>query len=172
MLDNREDLSTDATHAMFAYIAMAINVSEMNKLADAMELLRAHVNSEDYEVAQMRGVRKLKDFFSTLGTKYARDYTVSNGQSRIAKEIGRYIDRLVYNETKNELGTMLVGNKEISKDSMFNIFMRLTSISRMGLNPLSGITNATQGETHGGPRLGKERIRQTAFRLHGRIQLC
>ena len=147
-LKDREDLSTDATHAMFNYITMAVNYSEMGQLAQAMRLLQDHVR-EDYEVTQTDAGKPMIDMFKSLGRKYQREYRKTGEGTRTVEQIIRYIDRQFFNETKEQMGKWKIGaiNKTIDKDKTFNLLMYLTSVSRMGLNALSGMTNISQGET-------------------------
>ena len=147
-LENPEDLSTDATHAMCNYITMAINYAEMGKLADAMRLLQEHAR-EEYEVVQKRGGRTIKDFFRAAGRRYDQPLVVTGEGSRAVKAILTYIDRNFWNETKTEIGELYSEtlNKSIDLDVVANTFLKLVSVSRMGLNPLSGMTNVLQGET-------------------------
>lgn len=147
LLDDMRDLSTDATHSMFSYIAMSVNYSEMGQLANAMRLMQEHVSSENFEVAQTSGGKVITDMFRALGRTYAREYVKTGEATRTAKAINEYIDRQFFNDTKEVIGDFNVGKKKVSGDALFNIFMRLTSVGRMGFNVLSGITNATQGET-------------------------
>ena len=150
-LKDQQDLSTDATHAMFNYITMAVNYAEMGKLANAMQLLQEHVR-EDYEVGQEDAGKPMVDMFRALGRRYQREYRKTGEGTRTVEHIIRYIDRQFFNETKNKLGNVEMLNPftgknfEVSKDSCFNLLLYLTSVSRMGLNVLSGITNASQGE--------------------------
>lgn len=146
-LENPADLSTDATRAMFNYITMAVNYSEMGQLANAMRLMQEHV-SESYEVAQTSQGRPIVDSFKALGRRYRREYVKVGEGTRVVEQINRYIDRQIFNETKNEIGSIkLTENRSINLDTLFNVFMKITSVGRMGINILSGITNATQGES-------------------------
>ena len=147
-LDDMRDLSTDSTHSMFSYIAMAVNFSEMGQLANAMRLMQEHVNSENFEVVQTNGGKTIVDMFKSLGRTYGREYTKTGEGTRVVQAINEYIDRQFFNETKEVIGDIsLTENHKLNGDVMFNVFMKLTSIGRMGFNVLSGITNATQGET-------------------------
>ena len=150
-LENQADLSTDGTHAMFNYIAMTVNYSEMGQLAQAMRLMQDHV-SEEFKVTQKDAGKPIVDMFRAMGQDYQREYTKKGVESRLGKAINTYIDRMIFNETKEEMGNFKVtipffGEKEISKDKLFNLFMAITSKARMGFNILSGITNVSQGES-------------------------
>ena len=169
-LKDIRDLSTDATHAMFCYIAMAANYSEMGQLADAMSLLQDYVRDTDdptggFSVQQTDANKPIMGYFKALGRKYRQKYTKSGAETRIAKELITLIDRTVFNETKERIGNVnnpfaIAANavrrklgkpekeeKPISIDNLLSALLRLTSVSRMGLNVLSGMTNVTQGET-------------------------
>ena len=147
-LEDPRDLSTDGTHAMFSYIAMAVNFSEMGKLANAMRLLQDHVNSDKFEVVQTSGGKIIIDMFKALGRNYGREYVKTGEGTRVVKAINEYIDRLMFNDTKEVMGAIpITTTKEIDKDALFNLFMKITSKGKMGFNILSGITNVTQGET-------------------------
>lgn len=149
-LQDLRDLSTDATHAMNNYIAMAVNYSEMGKLADAMRLMQDYVR-EDYEVVKTNAGKPLIDAFTAMSRKFRRPLVEPAGEGPNAvKAIIQYIDRNFWNETKNPLGDLknpLNKDKVISMDAIFNGFLKLVSVSRMGINPLSGMTNVLQGET-------------------------
>jgi hypothetical protein len=147
LMDDMRDLSTDATHAMVNYITMSVNYSEMGQLAEAMRLMQDHVR-EEYQVVQTDGGHPLVDMFRSLGREYERTYVKTGSETKVVRAITEYIDRMFFNDTKEKLGNIQISeDKVVSKDAMFNIFMRLTSVSRMGFNVLSGITNATQGES-------------------------
>ena len=148
-LENREDLSTDGTRAISSYIAMAVNYSEMNELANSMRLIQDYVR-EDYEVVQTDAGKPIIDMFRAAGQEYVSVYKKAGEGTNVGKAIDTFINRTMWNETKKQLGNMenpFNETKPFSKDAMFNIFLRLTSVSRMGLNVLSGITNVTQGES-------------------------
>lgn len=146
-MDDMRDLSTDATRGMFNYICMAVNFDEMGKLSSVVRLLKDHVKTQ-YTVGKRRGGRKVMDAFNAIGRKYEKEAEVLGMESRTVQVLDSYIDRMFFNETKNEIGNFDISDKRsINGDTLFNLFMHLTSVSRMGFNVLSGITNATQGET-------------------------
>ena len=147
-LDDMRDLSTDATRAMFNYICMSVNYSEMTKLASAMRLLKEHAEN-DYRIVQKEGGKPVIDIFRAFKRSYKREYTKKGKDTRTVRALEEYIDRQLFNDTKEKLGSTQIGNTGlyINWDILFNLFMRITSVGRMGFNVLSGITNATQGET-------------------------
>lgn len=146
-LDDMRDLNTDASRGMFNYICMAVNFSEMGKLSSVMRLLKDHVKTQ-YTVGKRRFGMKVMDAFNSIGRKYEKEAEVLGMESKTVQALDAYIDRMFFNETKNEIGNIDISDrKSLNGDSLFNLFMHLTSVSRMGFNVLSGITNATQGET-------------------------
>lgn len=147
-MEDMTNLSTDATHAMCCYISMAVNYSEMSKIASTMRLLKEHVK-ENYEVVQTDGGKPIRANFRTNGYEYSADYTKTGVNTNAGREIMTYIDRTLFNETKNKLGSIkLPGiNKTIGLDALTNLLLHFTSVGRIGLNALSGITNIAQGET-------------------------
>lgn len=151
-LENQRDLSTDGTHAMFNYIAMAVNYSEMNRLAAAMALMQDYVSDtteEGYEVRQTNGGVPVIDSFVQGGRTYWRQLVKKGEGTNSAKAITTYIDRQFFNETKKSIGNLpiQIKGKSVSGDAIANLLLKATSVSRIGLNVLSGITNITQGET-------------------------
>jgi len=151
-LENQKDLSTDGTHAMFNYIAMAVNYGEMNQLAAAMSLMQDYVSDttdEGYEVRQTDGGIPVVDSFIQAGREYYRQLTKRGEGTNTAKAITTYIDRQFFNETKKRIGDLpiRIKGKAVSGDAIANVLLKLTSVSRIGFNVLSGITNITQGET-------------------------
>ncbi|MBQ3950559.1 MAG: hypothetical protein II661_08800 [Bacteroidales bacterium] len=155
-MEDMRDLSTDSARAMANYICMAVNYSEMGKLQDAMRLLREHVVSDQYQVMRTNAGKPVVDAFKAAFAKWRRPASDYGEGTRTVKAIIEYIDRNFFDETKNVMGEtapvpflspMLGKDVSIDKDAAFNMFMRLTSVSRMGFNVLSGMTNIAQGET-------------------------
>ena len=145
-MEDTRDMSTDATHAMFNYITMAVNYAEMSKVASAMRLMQDHVRDQ-YEVTQTRAGKPVLNIFKSLRRQYGAEVTKIGEGNRATKAILQFIDRTVFNETKEEIGSISIGDRAVSMDALYNMFMKLTSVSRIGLSPLSGITNVLQGET-------------------------
>ena len=149
-LENQKDLSTDATHAMFNYITMAVNYGEMNKLAAAMSLMQDYVSDtsdEGYDIRQEEAGKPVIDSFMSAGKTYWRQLIKRGEGTNTSKAITNYIDRQFFGKTKKELGNRKIGPVTINLDALSNILLRITSVSRIGFNVLSGITNITQGET-------------------------
>lgn len=147
-LDDRKDLSTDATHAMFAYIASSVNYGEMSKIASAMKLLQGYVlDPNSFEVARKEAGKTMTEEFTSDGERYTKVLTIPNGESRLVKAIVTYIDRLLYNDTRSRMGEMETPVGVVDKDAAANMVLKLTSIGKIGINILSGISNVTQGET-------------------------
>lgn len=149
-LENQKDLSTDATHAMFNYITMAVNYGEMNKLAAAMSLMQDYVSDtsdEGYDVRQTDADKPVIDSYFAAGRTYWRQMVKRGEGTNVSKAITNYIDRQFFGETKKRLGNVNAFGLTVSKDALANLILRMTSVSRIGFNVLSGITNVTQGET-------------------------
>lgn len=147
-LDDRKDLSTDATHAMFAYIASSVNYGEMSKIASSMKLLQGYVlDPNSFEVARKEAGKTMTEEFTSDGETYTKVLTVPNGESRLVKAIVTYIDRLLYNDTRTRIGEMETPIGTVDKDAAANMILKITSMGKIGLNFLSGMSNVTQGET-------------------------
>lgn len=149
-LKDLNDLSTDSAHAMFNYITMAVNYSEMGKMAMAMKLMQDHVQSDAYEVLQTRGGKQLWDVFKSGGRVYSREYAKpGTDKTNTVTAITNYIDRQFFGETMKPMGNVRVPitNKEINGNKLFNAFMSYVSKARLGINGLSGMANLAQGET-------------------------
>ena len=149
MLEDMSDLSTDGTYSMSNYICMAVNFSEMSQLASAMKLMQDYVtdDKDGYKVKMRRGDKIMKSIYTAGRIKYGKDFEERGLWTRASNAIYHYIDRNVFNMTKQELPKIqITEDKAIDLNTIHNLFVRLTSFSRMGLNPLSAITNVTQGE--------------------------
>ena len=143
------DLSTDSAHAMANYITMAVNYSEMGKMAMAMKLMQDHVQSDAYEVLQDRGGKQLWDVFKSMGRVYAREYAKPGSDGAVVvKAITDYIDRQFFGDTFKDMGNIKVPttDKEVNGNKLFNAIMSYVSKARLGINALSGVANVMQGE--------------------------
>lgn len=145
-MKDMNDLSTDASHAMFSYITMAVNYSEMGKIASAMRLLQNHVEN-NYEVTQTSAGQPLIARFASRGRTWTRDWTKVGTDTRAGRALINYIDRLVFGERKIAIGKHeVIAGKSVDVDVLSNLLLKATSVGRIGFNFLSGITNRTQGE--------------------------
>lgn len=149
-LDDLKDLSTDATHAMFNFMSMAVNFREMNKLSAAMSLMQDYVSDTSdsgYDVRQVEAGKPIIESFMSVSKQYYRQMVKRGEGTNISKAIVKYIDRQFYGKTRKPLPDINVLGKTISLEALANALLNITSKSRIGLNVLSGITNITQGET-------------------------
>lgn len=147
-LNDRKDLSTDATHAMFAYIGSSVNYGEMSKISSAMRLLQGYVlDPNSFEVVRKEAGKTMTEEFVSEGEKYTKILTVPNSESKLVKAVVTYIDRLMFNDTRHRMGEMKTPVGVVDKDALANLVLKMTSMGKIGFNILSGISNVTQGET-------------------------
>ena len=144
-LDDASRLSTDMTGALASYAKMAINYSEMNKIVETLEMVRSY--AENMDIQQMSGDKQIKGKQSSY-QKFIYSSPFTKKGQRLAERINDYMNMAVYGEKKKDEGVIHVPfiNKDVDKAKTFDAIKQYSSITGLGLNMFSGISNVTVGK--------------------------
>ena len=152
-LYNMDRLSTDITSSMMAYSGMAINFSEMNKIIDALELIRHHATSQGgREVLQKSGNANLMETQKILGKAVNTLYSKSGNQTNIGNKFDDYFSAVLYGKKKAEGKTVELPFEKNGKKVQMDIEKTLDALKTysgivgLGLNVFSAISNITVGK--------------------------
>lgn len=143
-LADMDRLSTDFTGSLLAYAGMAINYNEMDKVIDTLEVARDLVH--DREVQQMSGEDRIMSTFKLLNKTFESKFTKEGRDSNIGKRIDDYYAAQIYGQSKIDMGTWKVFNKEVDKAQAIDTIKGYTRVLGMGLNTFSGISNVLIGK--------------------------
>ncbi len=142
-LDDMSLLSTDATKAMMSYACMAVNYSEMNKIADLALLLKDHVK-ETYKVTMRKAGNKIYEAVPILNKLYVEPYEVAGGESNIYQALSDFLEANMFGGAHEEMATLKNGLKT---HAVFEDFRSYVSKNALGFNLFSGLSNVTMGES-------------------------
>lgn len=145
-LKNMEQLNTDATQSMAAYIAMATNFEAMDQVNDILTLMNEHINSDDFGVQEESGSKRVFDAFNMNGKTYAEPAIKRGSQTNIAKVHTDFLRMNLWGEMRNDLGTVTVGKKQWDKNMIDRALSDYITKVGLGFNVFSGIGNVTMGE--------------------------
>lgn len=141
-LDDMNLMLTDATRAMMAYTAMAINYQQMNEIADLALLLKQYVK-EDYVVAQRKAGAPIFEKFGVMDKDYVREYTVKGENSRIYEALVDFLESNFFGGAHED---MPVTKNGVKTHAIFEDFRSYVSKNALGFNLFSGLSNVTMGE--------------------------
>lgn len=140
--ENPNDLSTDIVSTLTAYAAMANEYNAMGKVIDVLELGRDLMRQR--KVTQTKGSIPIKESIDVLGRKVEGFLTKKGIESNIMSRLDDFFEMQIYHRYMADEGTF--GKTGISKAKSANVLNKVTSINNLGLNILSGISNALTGQ--------------------------
>ena len=133
-LKDKNDLSTDCTSTMIAYVAMANDYAAMNDVIDALETGRIILSER--KVAQTRGGKIMREVLNKVPSNLTRKGDVANFMNRL----NDFMLMQVYGEQMKDEGTVL----GIDVGKAANMLNRLQSYGTTALSVLTGTANLVQ----------------------------
>lgn len=130
-----DDISTDATSCLVSYAAMATDFKSMVSIINEMEITRDLLY--DRKITGTVGNNKLSEKVAGM----SRDLTIYD--SNFKKLLDEFYSSQVYGRYFKDTGTF--GNTNISKQKAASNLASLTSIQKLGVNLLAGISNIITG---------------------------
>lgn len=140
--ESANDISTDIVSTLTAYASMAVDFDEMNKVIDVLELGRDVMRER--EVVQTQGEKPLVERFKIMGRKIENKLTKEGASTRTMQRLDDFFKMQVYGRYMDDEGTF--GNTRIDKAKSANLVNKITSINRMAVNILLGISNVVTGD--------------------------
>lgn len=144
-LEDRTRLTKDFTSAMIAYSAMCVNFASLDQGLEALELARTVV--KERKVVTKNGNVVVTAFEKMVGFK-GKTKTVSQEDAkehnRIAATIDAQYASIIYGKRRKDEGTVF-GTK-IDKAKLLDFIKYYVTLSGLGLNLFSGISNAVMGK--------------------------
>lgn len=141
-LEDVSALSTNFTDSLVSYATMAINYSEMSKIADALEVIKDL--AAERKVKQYVGARQLYENFKYNGESFQSEYLKEGKETTAYKALEQHIDKALYHIYKQK-ETINIGNKEVNYGKVGDIVKQYSTLVGMGYNVLSGLSNVTMG---------------------------
>lgn len=141
-LDDMKLMLTDATRAMMAYTAMAVNYQQMNEIADLALLLKQYVK-EDYVVAQRKAGAPIFEKFGIMDKDYTREYTVKGENTKIYAALNDFLESNLFGGAHEDMPVLKNG---VKTHAIFEDFRSYVSKNALGFNLFSGLSNVTMGE--------------------------
>lgn len=140
--DEMDLLDTSIADTMLAYGAMAYNYTEMNNVADIMELMVSQM--KDRKIIKMDGNNKRFERFKLFSRRFEGDQYINVVNSNTMNKLVSYIERNVYGKSKNE-ELMNVFGKNLNVGKIADFIKQYSSLVGMGYNLFSGVTNVSMG---------------------------
>lgn len=147
--ESENDVSTDVVSTMIAYAAMANDYDEMNKIIDILEVgrevLRGNEEIKGRKIIHTEGGKPLKEKFKIMGQTVENDFAEYGDKTHFMKRLNDFFEMQVYNRYIRDEGTF--GDSNISKGKTADFINKITSLNKLAVNVLSGISNITTGKT-------------------------
>ena len=133
-LRDKNDLSTDCTSSMIAYMAMANDYIAMNEVIDALEVGKLLLAKR--KVARTKGGRILKELIN----KESKDLTMEGSESKAFARLNDFMEMQVYGNQMKDEGT--VAGIDVGKAA--NMLNKIQSYGTTALSVLTGTANLAQ----------------------------
>ena len=133
-LRDKNDLSTDCTSSMIAYMAMANDYIAMNEVIDALEVGKLLLAKR--KVARTKGGRILKELIN----KESEDLTMEGSESKAFARLNDFMEMQVYGNQMKDEGT--VAGIDVGKAA--NMLNKIQSYGTTALSVLTGTANLAQ----------------------------
>lgn len=133
-LRDKNDLSTDCTSSMIAYMAMANDYIAMNEVIDALEVGKLLLAKR--KVARTKGGRILKELIN----KESEDLTMEGSGSKAFARLNDFMEMQVYGNQMKDEGT--VAGIDVGKAA--NMLNKMQSYGTTALSVLTGTANLAQ----------------------------
>lgn len=135
-----DEQSYDLTElaSMFSY--MASNHEALSKVVDTIEATKHVIGDRTYSETDAKGNTKLNLLKGLLDKGIKKEGKTSNAY----KQLEKFIQMQVYDQTNDDLGT--IGNTNIDTAKLFDTIGGYTAYSLLSLNFIAGTLNIAQGE--------------------------
>lgn len=133
-LRDKNDLSTDCTSSMIAYMSMANDYIAMNEVVDALEVGKLLLAKR--RVARTKGNKILREMIN----KNPNDLTMEGNESKAFARLNDFMEMQVYGNQMKDEG--VVAGIDVGK--AVNMFNKIQSYGTTALSVLTGTANLAQ----------------------------
>lgn len=138
MIEDKRRLSLDATSAMIAYGAMAMNYESLYRIVDFLELGRTVLEERTYN--DYSGGKKLVQNVKSLFGEVKKDKTINGINSEVLKRYNTLLEMQVYGKIKKDETAKILG-KEVDLAKVGDTIISATSATTLGVNLFAGLNN-------------------------------
>lgn len=146
--ENNNDISRDIVSTMTAYVAMAEEYNQMNKIIDNLEIARTYFH-ETLTTSKKKGTNKLVEKIKTSFNKGEEEEEVMVSPKRLLGRLDDFYDMQIYGRMLKDEGSFNVFGHKISKAKFANKLNKLNVMTKFAVNTMASISNATTGNTMG-----------------------
>jgi len=143
-LKDKKMLSTDFSGTIVAYSAMAVNYEKMNQVVDILEVGRSYIRERS--VLENEGQHSVMSRFTALGKIYKAYVERAGNGTNIAGRIDDYMDSVVYEERKNDEGSIELLGVNLDTAKTLDAIKDYTGLLGLGFNVFSTISNLAVGK--------------------------
>lgn len=146
--ESNNDISRDIVSTMTAYIAMAEEYNQMNKIIDGLEIARTYFH-ETLTTSKKNGTNKLVEKIKTSFNKGEEEEEVRVSPKRLLGRLDDFYDMQIYGRMLKDEGSFNVFGHKISKAKFANKLNKLNVMTKFAVNTMASISNVTTGNTMG-----------------------
>ena len=143
-LRDKKMLSTDFSSTIVAYSAMAVNYEKMNQVVDILEVGRNYI--KERSVREREGQHSVMSRFTALGKAYKAYVERAGNGTNIAGRLDDYMDSVVYEERKNDEGSIELLGANVDVAKTLDAIKDYTGLLGLGFNLFSTISNIAVGK--------------------------
>ena len=138
-----EDITTDAIGSLIAYADMVYNYDAMNQVVNPLEIGKFLAEKRDVTKLGGNG-RKTFDEFS-FGNMHVKNPLYEDNTSNFMALLNDFMESKVYGKYMKDAGSWEVKGKQVDKNKIAGLALKLGSTVQLGFNALAGMANAATG---------------------------
>lgn len=146
--ESNNDISRDIVSTMTAYVAMAEEYNQMNKIIDGLEIARTYFH-ETLTTSKRKGTNKLVEKIKTSFNKDGEEEEVRVSPKRLLGRLDDFYDMQIYGRMLKDEGSFNVFGYKISKAKFANKLNKLNVMTKFAVNTMASISNGTTGNVMG-----------------------
>lgn len=143
-LEDPSLLSPDVVGTMSAFVAMASDYNQMNKILDVIELGKDIIEKREVSKVDAKG-RPITKKVKVLGIEFSREI-FKKDKSFSMERLEDYFNMIVYGHMR-EIKEISVFGKSMDREKLIDNFNKYTALNNLALNTYAGISNIVLGGT-------------------------
>lgn len=146
-IKDTKNLSLDSAESMAAFLAMANDYSQMNKIIDLLEMGRDIISNVSLQEFDSNG-KPIMESINVLGKKVMKSLKMDPKVSNMKERLDTYFKMNVYGQTRSEGADYNILGYKINSEKAWDFLGHYTALTQLALNIYSGIQNPIMGNAN------------------------
>lgn len=137
-----QDITTDAIGSLIAYADMVYNYDAMSQVVNPLEIGKFLAEKRDINKVES-GKRTFEEF--SFGNMHVRNPLYEDNTSNFMALLNDFMESKVYGKYMKDAGSREILGKQVDRNKVYGLVLKLGSTVQLGFNALAGLANAATG---------------------------